>query len=153
MRPDAPSCAVHFTDVVDERDSPEILGVIGRRGVLAPTDIPAWLHAVLLGLEARGIKPIMAGDGGASTSMPHAVFRLRIAWIDSTEVTYSANVSIRLSVGAAHGQSMDRDYRGRVSRTAYWSGGVDTLQSAIDGAFADALDDIAADLKPMCGGL
>ena len=44
----------------------------------------------------------------------------------------------------------DRSYRGRVARTAYWSGGTDTLQSAVDGAFADALDEMAVDLKGMC---
>lgn len=144
-----PVCAARFTDIVDVRRSPEMAGVIGQRGVLAPQDVRTWLQAVLGGLTARGVKPGFEGDAAAEGT-PTASFTLQTAWIASTAATYSANVVIQLKAQGAAGRSFDKSYRGRVSRTAYWSGGVDTLQSAMDGAFADALDAMAEDLKALC---
>jgi len=146
-----PGCTIRFASLVDERRSPEMAGVIGKRGVLAPADSQAWLRAVLGGLEARGIRPAFEAAPAAGPATPTASLMLQTAWIASTVVTYSANVVLRLQASAPAGAPIDRMYRGRVSRTAYWSGGVDTLQSAMDGAFADALDAMAADLKPLCG--
>jgi hypothetical protein len=145
-----PSCIVTFTDIIDERKSPEIVGVVGQRGVLAPKDVGAWLQAVLGGLAARGIRPVFTQED-AGAGAPVARFTLQTAWIASTEVTYSANVVVQLKARSAAGRSIDQTYRGRVSRTAYWSGGIDTLQSAMDGAFANALDVMASDLSSLCG--
>lgn len=147
----ASACTVNFSDILDERRSPEMAGVIGERGVLAPKDTRVWLQAVLGGLDARGIKPGFEADADALPGAPAARFTLQTAWIASTAVTYSASVVIHLEVRGADDKILDRIYRGRVSRTAYWSGGVDTLQSAMDGAFADALDAMAVDLIPFCG--
>jgi|GEM_PF-2081453 len=144
-------CTIRFASLVDERRSPEMAGVIGKRGVLAPADSQAWLRAVLGGLESRGIRPAFEAAPAVGPAPPTASLTLQTAWIASTVVTYSANVVLRLQASAPGGATIDRMYRGRVSRTAYWSGGVDTLQSAMDGAFADALDAMAADLKPLCG--
>jgi hypothetical protein len=146
----APACTARFTDIVDIRRSPEMAGVIGQRGVLAPQDVQAWLRAVLGGLNARGVKPDFGADATVENSAPTVSFTLQTAWIASTTVTYSASVVIQLKAHGAAGQSLDKSYRGNVSRTAYWSGGVDTLQSAIDGAFADALDAMAVDLRTLC---
>jgi hypothetical protein len=144
-----PACTVYFTEVVDERRSPEMAGVVEQRGVLAPKDVTGWLRAVLNGLTARGIQPSFGTVPLVEAALPAAHFILQTAWIASTEVTYSANVVVRLKASAAD-RSLDQTYRGRVSRTAYWSGGVDTLQSAMDGAFAAALDAMAVDLRRIC---
>ena len=140
-----PACAVRF-EIVDGRRSPEVLGVIDRRAVLAPKDFQAWMKAVLAGLTARGVTARLEPD--AAADIPSARLILQIASIQSTVVTYSASVVLKLEL---EGQApLDRSYRGRVARTGYWGTGTDTFQSAIDGAFADALDEMAEDLKVLC---
>lgn len=140
-----PACSVRFAEIVDARRSPDVLGVIDRRAVLAPKDFQAWMKAVLGGLAARGVTARFDPDP-AAPNLPSARLALQIASIQSTVVTYSASVVVKLQVDG----EAERTYRGRVARTAYWSGGTDTLQSAVDGAFADALDEMAVDLKAMC---
>lgn len=144
-----PGCTVNFTEIVDERRSPEMVGVIERRAVRAPADVQTWMRAVLGGLAARGVDARF--DAAAAPGASSARFTLQTAWIQSTVVTYSASVVVRLQAEGSAGSPIDRSYRGRVVRTAYWSGGVGTLQSAVDGAFADALDSMAVDLKALCG--
>jgi uncharacterized lipoprotein YajG len=140
------TCQVAFIEIVDARRSPEIVGVIYGRGVLAPKDTRAWLEAVLGGLEARGVHAVFSNGGPATAS-----FTLQTAAIDSSPVTYSANVVIQVKAKGVEGRALEKVYRGRVSRTAYWSSGQDTMQSAVDGAFANALDAIALDLRAICG--
>ena len=149
-RPDAKAsaCTINF-EIVDERRSPDMVGVIERRAVRAPADVQAWMRAVLGGLTVRGVSPRF--DAAAAPGTPSARFTLQTAWIQSTVVTYSASVVVRLQAEGGTGPAIDKSYRGRVARTAYWSGGTATLQSAVDGAFADALDAMAVDLKAMCG--
>jgi hypothetical protein len=145
-----PVCAVRFAEIVDARRSPDVLGVIGRRAVYAPKDFQAWMEAVLGGLAARGVTVRHDSDASAAPGIPSVRFTLQIASIQSTVVTYSASVVVKLQAEGGAGTPLDRSYRGRVARTAYWSGGTDTLQSAVDGAFADALDEMAVDLKALC---
>jgi hypothetical protein len=143
------SCSVNFAEIRDERRSPDLVGVVNRRAVRAPADTQAWMRAVLSGLEARGVKVGFRPDAvGAGLSTARLI--LQTAWIAGGEVTYSGNVVVKLEARAEGGRTIDQIYRGRASRTAYWSGGADTLQSAVDGAFADALDAMAADLRNLC---
>jgi hypothetical protein len=147
---DPRNCIVSFVDMTDERTSPEIVGVINRRGVLAPQDKQTWFHAVLRGLESRGVLPVFGPGTNAVPTTVTAHFKLRTAWISNAADAYNSNVVVHLNARGSASQSLDQDYRGRSTRTAYWSGGVDTLQSAIDGAFADALNTMAIDLKRLC---
>ncbi len=142
-------CTVNFAEIRDERRSPDLVGVVERRAVRAPADTQSWMRAVLSGLNARGVN-VRFHSSAAEAGMSMAKLSLQTAWIASTEVTYSANVVVKLEAHGQAGRTIDHTYRGRASRTAYWSGGVDTLQSAIDGAFSDALDAMAADLRKMC---
>jgi len=144
----ASGCRVNF-EIVDGRRSPDLVGVIDRRAIRAPADVQAWMRAVLGGLAARGVDVQFAAAAPGTKS---ARFTLQTAWIQSTVSTYSASVVVRLQAEGAAGAAVDRSYRGRVARTAYWSGGTGTLQSAVDGAFADALDEMAVDLKTLCAG-
>lgn len=146
-----PSCAVSFAETVDERRSPETLGVIGKRAVRAPDNVSLWMKAVLSGLSARGVHARF-GNPAAGQNPPTALFRLQTAWIAQNVQTYDANVVVKLEARNASGQEVDRTYRGRASRTTYWSAGSGVMQKAVDGAFADALDDMAADLKALCRG-
>ncbi len=141
-------CTVNFAEIVDERRSPDLVGVIERRAVRAPADVQAWMRAVLGGLIARGVD--VRFDSAAAPGTIPARFTLQTAWMQSTVSTYSASVVVRLQAEGSAGAAIDRSYRGRVARTSYWSGGTATLQSAVDGAFADALDAMAADLKAAC---
>ncbi len=154
----AATCPVTIAEIVDKRQSPQIVGVIAGRGVLAPTDTGAWLRAVLGGLPIRGVTPLF--DGVVPTGTPPRRVRVTFesAWITGSPETYTGSVVLRVTAldepGAArpptNSQATDHVYRGRISRTAYWSGGTDTLQRAINGAFADALDGMAMDLRKLC---
>jgi hypothetical protein len=145
-----PACTINFADIADSRSSPDIVGVIDRRAIHAPDDFQAWMKAVLGGLFARGVGIRFEPGAPAAPELPSARFTLQTAWIQSTVVTYSANVVIRLEAENIAGAKIDDSIRGRVARTAYWSGGRDTFQSAVDGAFADALDKMAVELKTIC---
>ena len=144
------ACTVNFVEILDERRSPELIGVVEKRAVRAPTDTQAWMKAVLGGLNRRGVKVKFDPNAAVQPGVPIAKFMLQTAWIASSVVTNSANVVVKLEAQGESGKTLDQTYRGRASRTTYWSGGVDTLQRAVDGAFADALDTMAADLGKMC---
>jgi hypothetical protein len=145
-----PACTINFAEIADARSSPDIVGVIDRRAVHAPEDVQTWMKAVLGGLVARGVGVRFEPGAAPAPAAPSAHFTLQTAWIQSTVVTYSANVVVHLQAENAVGAKIDSSIRGRVARTAYWSGGRDTLQSAVDGAFADALDKMAVELKGLC---
>ena len=148
-KPTAPTCAVSFVETVDERRSPETLGVIGKRAVRAPENVRLWMQAVLAGLNARGVRTGF-NDPARDSAALSARFRLQTAWIAQNVQTYDANVVVTLEARDSSGSEINRSYRGRASRTTYWSAGAGVMQKAVDGAFADALDDIAADLKALC---
>jgi hypothetical protein len=143
------ACAVQFAELGDQRHSPELAGVISGRQVVAPQDVQAWLQAVLGGLVVRGLTPRFGAAGG-DTTLPTARLDLKLAWVSELPMTFSGNVVVHLTARSPSGEVIDKDYRGRATRTAGWSMGVDTMQSAIDGAFADALDAIAPDLTKLC---
>jgi hypothetical protein len=149
-KPPAPlACTVQFTELNDRRRAPELAGVINRRPVVPPQDVQAWLQAVLGGLAVRGV-PARFGPVAGDPTAPTARLDLKLAWVSELPGTYAGNVSVHLAARAPGGTTIDKDYRGRATRTAGWSGGVDTMQSAIDGAFADALNAIAPDLTKLC---
>jgi hypothetical protein len=89
--------------------------------------------------------PVEGGAGG-----PTATLGLKLAWVSELPMTFSGNVLVHLTAGSSSGGRIDKDYRGRAIRTAGWSYGVDTMQSAIDGAFADALNQMAPELTRLC---
>lgn len=148
-----PTCPVTIAEIVDKRQSPQIVGVIAGRGVLAPADTGAWLRAVLGGLPIRGVTPRFD-----DAPIRRVKITFESAWISGSVETYTGSVVLRVTTLDEPGtgqipsssQAIDQVYRGRISRTAYWSGGTDTLQRAINGAFADALDGLAMDLRKLC---
>ncbi len=142
--PKGQNCAVQIVAMRDDRMEKALVGIIGTRAVKSPLDSATWLKSVLSGLEARNIK--VAFDAPAAPSATALSFALKTAWIDASPSTYSANVVAHVT----HGDGAEKIYRGRSSRTAYWSGGEDTLQSALNGAFADLLDKLTLDLGAIC---
>lgn len=145
----AGACTAAFVETIDERRSPETVGVIGKRAVLAPKDSAHWMRAVLSGLGARGVA-VRFDAADAATGAVTAKFRLQTAWIAENVSTYDANVVVKLEAQGPSGGTIDQRYRGRASRGIYWGGGGSVMQNAIDGAFAKALDQIAGDLKRLC---
>ncbi len=145
-----PLCPINFIEIADARTSPQLVGVVDQRAVQAPTDTRAWLRAVLNGLRARGIRPLYDGDVSSAATVPAIKFSLGTAWIGQSAGGYNGNVVISLTSTGTGSGAFSKVYRGRVTRTDYWSSGDDRMQSTIDGAFANALDLIAVDLKLMC---
>ena len=145
----AGTCTAAFVETIDERRSPETVGVIGKRAVLAPKDATHWMRAVLSGLGARGVAVRFDATDGAPGAIT-AKFRLQTAWIAENVSTYDANVVVKVEAEGPSGGTLDQSYRGRASRGIYWGGGGGVMQRAIDGAFAKALDRMAIDLKRLC---
>ncbi len=145
-----PQCQVNFVEIADNRTSPQLVGVVDRRAVHAPADKGAWLRAVLNGLRARGVRPLYDGYVSSDPDVPSVKFGLATAWISQSAGGYNGNVVISLTSTASDAAAFSKVYRARATRTDYWSSGDERMQSTIDGAFEDALEQMAVDLKTMC---
>jgi hypothetical protein len=145
-----PACAINFVEIADNRTSPLLAGVVDQRAVQAPLETGVWLRAVLKGLNARGVRPLYDGDLSSEPKVPSVKFGLMIAWIAQSVGGYNGNVVVNLKSPGTDGTEIVKVYRGRVTRTDYWSSGDDRMQSTMDGAFESALDLMAVDLKKMC---
>jgi hypothetical protein len=142
---------VEFTEIVDERRSPELMGVVDQRAVRAPPDATAWMREILSALGTRGLSVHLDAAPPDPRSPPiTAKFRLQTAWLASTGATYNANAVMTLEAHTPEGRTFTQTYRGRTVHTTYWSAGTDTLQGAMTSAFAKALDAMSTDLRALC---
>lgn len=142
----APGCSITLAGIDDSRQDPRVAGVIERRAVLAPADMRQWVTSAMGGLGRRGF-PV--ADAAVSPPGPALRVTLQTAWVTEVTGSYSANIVVR--VRAERGSVvLDKAYRGRAVRTGYWMGGGGSIQSAIDGAWTDLLDELAVDLRPLC---
>lgn len=149
----APACSVTFTSLADGRREALLVGAVGDRAVQSPQDVQAWMRAILTGLPRRGINPqyAAASAAGGPASGPTAQFTLRMVWIDASEMDISANVIVAIDATGQNGRALHKVYRGRITKIN-WAGTSSEIQKDISDAFADSLDKIAPDLKPLCQG-
>jgi hypothetical protein len=146
----ATSCRLKIRSVVDERRSPEMIGVYFNRAIHAPADRDAWLRSIVAALQSRKISVEFVQNGdGASTAAPIDM-ALTKAWIGNTESNMSANIVVRLKTTNAAGVVFEQSYRGGASHMSYWSGGPGELQRSFDTAVSRVLDAMAADLHKLC---
>lgn len=163
----APSgCAVTIAGLTDTRRSPETVGIItGVRAIHAPADREAWFRSVIeTGLRARGFtptfapapaEPVTAESTEAGLTAPAAgpeTLTLRVnlqsVWLASLGMNKTGSVVLQMS--AARGaQSHQGYYRGE-HISPNWANGRGEFNEHLDRTFAEALDAMAADLRPMC---
>lgn len=171
-------CAVTIAGLTDSRRAPETIGIVpGFRSISAPADREAWFRSVVeTGLRARGFTPTVAlapeptrppevaaeavatdaaaaAEAVAPAPGPNELtvrVRLQSVWLASMGMNKTGSVVLHMS--AAHGaQSHDGYYRGEYV-SPNWANGRGEFNEHLDRTFAEALNAMANDLAPMCGG-
>jgi len=145
----APPCAVHIMDLVDDRRSPEMIGMLGGKPVLAPQDRAAWLHSVIGGLQARGIAVDFNNPSVETPGTINANISLKTAWISAVQISLNASVVFKVQAKGIDTATVDQYYRGSASRMN-WALGDGEIKSDINIAFSRGLDAMARDLAGLC---
>jgi len=150
--PAAPACPITVVSLTDTRRAPDILGMeMQFRALGAPADRQAWLRSIVeTGLTARGFTPTVSPEGAPAPAADTLTLSLSLkaAWISLPTMNKSASVVLR--AGAGRGvPGLARDYRGDVTNLN-WAGTTNEFNSLLNRTIAQALDDLAADLRPMC---
>jgi len=143
------NCQVSVIELADGRRSPGILGIVGGRAIKAPEDTTAWLQSILGGLATRGVGVGFDKAAPANAKVVVARVRLQSAWLTETQTNKTANIV--LHVRAEHGAAAptERDYRGGLTKIN-WNNSDAELQKLVDEAFAEALNEMAFDLRHLC---
>jgi hypothetical protein len=144
-----PICAVTVTGLVDNRRSPEMIGVFSGRAIHAPEDRDTWLKSLIAALKSRKIDVRFADASSAEVGGIAAEIALNKAWIANTNSNMSASVVFQLKATTPAGQALDLPYRGGGSHIN-WASGFGELQRVMDVAIARSLDAMAADLHKLC---
>ncbi len=124
------------------------------RAIQAPADRQAWLRsAIEVGLTARGFKPSFSTDPASGAGTPGAVsarIRLTVLWISLGAMNKAGSVVLRMSAAAGDRPAgPEKIYRGD-EVSLFWMATQSEFNGLVDKIFADALDDMAADLRPLC---
>jgi hypothetical protein len=143
---DTKPCTLRILNLIDERRSPEMIGVYFGRAIHAPDDRDAWLRSMIAALKSRKITVEFA-EAGTASPVDIAVTK---AWIANTESNMSASIVFRMKTTDASGAAVEQSYRGGASHMSYWSGGPGELQRAFDTAVSRALDAMAGDMHKSC---
>jgi hypothetical protein len=147
---DAKNCSLSITQLVDERRSPEMIGVYFGRAIHAPDDRNAWLQSMVTALKSRKIQVEFAAVEARPIGSFRAEIALTKAWIANTESNMSASIVLRVKITDALGAVVEQSYRGGASHMSYWSAGPGELQRAFDTAVSRALDAVAGDIHKNC---
>ncbi|WP_395644800.1 hypothetical protein [Terricaulis sp.] len=170
-----PGCQVVIAGLTDTRRAPETIGVVpGFRSISAPADRDAWFRSVIeTGLRERGFTPSFApaeppappaADGAVATEIAAtetaapapgpAVLTIRVGlhsvWLSTLGMNKTGSVVLHMS--AARGDQSHEDYYRGEYLSPNWAGGRGEFNEHLDRTFAEALNSMAADLAPMCGG-
>ena len=136
-------------EIADARRSPEMIGMLGGKPVLAPQDRTAWLLSVVGGLKARGIATDFRNPAVEDPDVINARIVLQTAWINSVQVSLDQSVVFRIQAKGTDGRTIDKYYRGSSTRMN-WASGDGEIKTAMNVAFSRALDAVAHDLAELC---
>ena len=148
-------CPVRILELRDDRREPETVGaVVGFRAFKAPQDRQAWTRSIFeVGLKARGFTPLFveAGTEGAADPASLAVkIRIHTIWMTLQAMNKIGAVAWRASITPPRGVAgPETIYRGDRIGTNMM-GSQSEFNSHMNQVFALALDDFAADLRPLC---
>jgi hypothetical protein len=153
--PSAGGCPVQIVELKDGRRGPETVGsVVTLRAMQAPSDREAWLRSVFdVGLKARGFNPSFTAPGGEPAARPDMVtarVRVHAVWISLMAMNKTGSVVFLASAaGAGAAPGPEKIYRGDKTAVNWW-GSQTEFNGLLNDLFALALDDFAADLRPLC---
>jgi hypothetical protein len=145
----ATGCPITILELTDPRRAPETIGIAGRPIVL-PADRQAWLRSVMeAGLAARGFTPRLAApDAIPAPDALNVRISLKAIWISVPALNKSASVVFRAAAGQGE-PGPAHDYRGDITNVNWW-GSQSEFNDLLDRTTAQALDAMAADLRPLC---
>ena len=151
--PGAGGCAVQIVELKDSRRGPETVGsVVTLRAMQTPPDREAWLRSIFeVGLKARGFAPSFVAAGGEATAKPGVTAHVRIqaVWISLQAMNKIGSVVFRASASGGAEAGPEKIYRGDKTALNWW-GSQSEFNGLLNDLFAMALDDFAADLRPLC---
>lgn len=151
--PSAGGCPVQIVELTDSRRGPETIGAMMTfRAMQAPADRQAWLRSVFeVGLTARGFKPsFTTGGDAAATDSVTARIRVRAIWISLLQMNKTGSVAFKASTASAGASpGPEKVYRGDRTSLNMW-GSQSEFNELTNQVFAEALDALAADLRPLC---
>jgi hypothetical protein len=150
--PDAGGCPVRIVELTDSRRDPQTVGsLLTERAIAAPTDREAWLRSVFgIGLAARGFKPSFEAGEAAAPGAVVVRVRLRTLWVGLIQMNKTGSVALQVSAASAGaGDGAARLYRGDKTSLSMW-GSASEFNGLVNQVFAEALDGLAADLRPLC---
>jgi hypothetical protein len=144
----SPHCRLIVDSLVDARTQRGALGKVGNRTVRGPVDFERWLRNVLEGLNQRGVDTSFAVPAAAGSGLSANV-ALRTVWVSAIETSKTATVVMRVQLRRGSQPFAPRDYRG--SHTGInWASTESEVRGLIERAFAQALDELAADVRAEC---
>lgn len=143
-------CRFAIPPIDDLRENPELVGVLGRRKLLAPDDRAAWLRSILSGLPARGVDLKILSDFDRETDdRDPAGLILRSAWIDYYRGGFTAVVVFELTLGKPSSAGT-KIIRGRSTTTDFLGDIRSRAEDSFRRSVAKALDEIAATMLASC---
>lgn len=152
--PDAGGCTVQIVELGDARRAPEALGVmVGFKAIQSPSDRAAWLRSVFeVGLAARGFKPVFSPAEAPVQGAVTARIRMKAVWITTQGMNKVGSLAVFMSAaapGAALGP--EKIYRGD-DQSLNFAGSRGEFNGLANRLFADAMDAMSEDLRPLCPG-
>lgn len=153
--PSAGGCPVQIIELKDTRRGPETVGsVVTLRAMQAPPDRETWIRSVFeVGLKARGFNPSFSAEGGEAAAKPDVVttrIRIQAVWISMQAMNKIGSIVFRASAaGGGATSGPEKIYRGDKTAVNWW-GSQSEFNGLLNDLFASALDDFAADLRPLC---
>lgn len=144
-------CAVRVAELADDRRDPETLGAIGGfRAIKAPSDREAWLRSIFeTGLSARGFKASFGADDNADPTALTARVHLKSFWVSTLATNKTASVALKAAVGRGGSGDPEKIYRSDKISINMW-GSQSEFNGIVNDVFAEALDDLAEDLRAAC---
>ena len=145
-------CPVQILELRDDRREPETVGAVFK----TPDDRQAWTRSIFeVGLKARGFTPVFVDAGAGAVvdpAVPTVKIRIHTIWLTLQAMNKVGSVAWRASAASANRPAgPEQVYRGdRVGTNMMGSRA--EYNSHMNQTFALALDDFAADLRPLCAG-
>lgn len=152
--PSAAGCRVHIVQLTDRARAPEVFGaIVTFRTIAAPADREAWLRSVFeVGLSARGFKPSFATAGSDVAVDPSAVMTrigFQNVWISTLGTNKNGTIVLRAASARGALPTDERVYRSDKTSVNMW-GTRNEFNGLLNQVVAEALDDLAVDLRTQC---
>ena len=152
--PSAAGCRVHIVQLTDRARAPEVFGaIVTFRTIAAPADREAWLRSVFdVGLTARGFKPSFATPGSEAVVDPSVVMtriRFQNVWISTLGTNKNGTIVLRAASARGAQPTAERVYRSDKTSVNMW-GTRNEFNGLLNQVVAEALDDLAVDLREQC---